>query len=206
MKSDKSDIKILYVACFYVFIFPILDQGHAIPVIIPLIYYLFANNYDNKKMMFLIKYFIVIGYVMTMILVLLNTNIHVGRDYLKYQALPKGINNYLINYDKYLFNIEKDYKVYLIVENSYMIKLYRNQYPNVYDLLNDGNLGSNPNKYIKEMNNDCISKNCIFILDSLYFKQKRYFQYSKDFKDNVINNYTYLETLPSGDRVYVNNK
>ena len=68
-----------------------------------------------------------------------------------------------------------------------------------------GNLGSNEQKYIDNMSKECANKKCMFILDKRYFVKKLYGeQRSETFKKYTINNANYLETLPSGDRVYVN--
>jgi hypothetical protein len=45
----------------------------------------------------------------------------------------------------------------------------------------------------------------MFILDSKFYK-KAYYQGLRNFKDYVEQNSKYLETLPSGDRVYINYK
>lgn len=203
--SNKEDKKILYVAVFFMFVFPILDQGHVVPILIPLAYYLFTNNEKiSKKTIFLTKYFIVIGYIATTILMGFKSEINFHNDYLKYQMIPKNFNYYLEKYDEYLKNISNDNKVYLLVENSYAIKLYRNELPQMFDLINEGNLGSDSNKYIKIMADDCKENKCTFILDNRFFKKKKYFQYLRMFKDYVIDNYNYYETIPSKDRIYRN--
>ena len=203
--SDRKDKKILYVATFFIFAFPILDQGHAVPILIPLSYYLLSKEDINKKLVFFTKYFIIIGYIATTIGMCFKAEFNLKNNYLKYQMIPNGFNYYLENYNKYLDdNIPNGNKLYLLVENSYAIRLYRNEKIGMFDLINDGNLGGKDSKYIELMADDCKENKCVFILDSRFFKNKRYFQYSKEFKDYVVDNYKYYETMPSKDRIYKN--
>ena len=211
----EKNIKLLYIIAFMIMVFPIIDTNHFLISLIPVTYYiLYKNN-------FLPKYIITILITLQIILNITNIKqieILTDNNFLKYNIAYKGINNYLKEYSKYINNLNKN--TYTFITNSYLLKLYNNENPTFYNLINNGNLGKNHKKYIKEIDKNCKNKNCIFILDSKYFiknknNQKnsifKYFvieeknQLIDDFKEYVIKNYTYVETLPTNDRVYKNN-
>jgi hypothetical protein len=91
------------------------------------------------------------------------------------------------------------------MENSYIIKLYRNETLDFYDMIDKGNVGKDETYYVKKMEEECKDKKCMYILDS-YFYKKIYYQGLEVFKDNVEKNNEFLEILPSGDKVYINKK
>ena len=200
--SGKKNIVCYYILVYQIVVFPIVDQGHVVPAIIPIVYYLLLNY--NKKIGFYIKMFTTIGFVMiAIILPIIRCEFNTNNNFLKYQVQSNGLNYYMKNYSNYVDNID-DKKIYLLVENAYIIKLYRNETLDFYDLINDGNFGTMEKELIADMDNDCKNKKCIFILDNRYFKNLRYFQYSKRFKKHVMKKYKYIETMPSKDRVYSN--
>lgn len=202
--KKTKDIKVLYLLAFQVILFPIIDQGHILPALIPVAYYLFLG--ENQKIKFYLQYFTIIGFVVSVILVpILDTTISLKNNFLLFQRVEKDLNFYLENYSSYLEE-NQDKKVYLFLDNAYLIKIYRNENPTFYDLINNGNLGSNEEKYIHWIDEDCKDKECLFILDTGYFEQQEIgIQRSELFKNYVMDRYFYLETLPSGDRVYSNN-
>ena len=135
---------------------------------------------------------------------ILDTTISLKNNFLLFQRVEKDLNFYLENYSNYLEE-NQDKKVYLFLDNAYLIKIYRNENPTFYDLINNGNLGSDEEKYIHWIDEECKNKECLFILDTGYFeKQEIGIQRSDLFKNYVMDRYLYLETLPSGDRVYRN--
>ena len=91
--------------------------------------------------------------------------------------------------------------LYTVAETAKLLKTNPNY---IYDLINKGNLGNNPYKYITSIEKNCKDKTCLFILDSKYFNRKTNSQLSPIFKNFVTKNYQYFETLPSFDRVYKN--
>lgn len=199
----NKDKIILYLLVFQVMVFPIFDQGHILPALIPFTYYIFTKN-KYTKLKFYLSYFIIIGISVNTISNLVLTKVYMNNDYLFLQRVKTETITYLDNYSKYL-DKNKDKKIYLLLDNAYLIKIYRNENPTFYDLINMGNLGSNEQKYIDNMSKECANKKCMFILDKRYFVKKLYGeQRSETFKKYTINNANYLETLPSGDRVYVN--
>ena len=197
----EKDIAILYIILFQIILFPLIDINHMIPAIIPICYYLIYKN--NKNFLIIIGTISVIMFIMLRLFDISNTEIIKDNNYLKYLRTDKGINNYIKKYDKYLNKIDK--KVYLFINEAYMIKIYRNELPDFYDLINNGNLGTKEDKYINKIGKDCRNKKCTFILDHRYFSNTK-MQYSKKFKDYIIKNYYYVETLEHDDKVYTNIK
>ena len=199
-----KDIKYFYVLAFQVIAFPLFDKSHIMIGIIPVIYLILLDN--DKYLSLFIKLFIVIGFVVMMPDNLINTNIELNNNFLKYVRVSKGLNNYLYNYSKYIDSRIDDYDVYIFSNSAYYIKLYRNENPGFYDFILTGNMGSNPNKLIEKLDKKCKKEKCLYILTKEYFLDKipNGDQLSLIYKDYVLENAEYLETLPSDDRVYVN--
>ena len=199
----NKDKIILYLLAFQIILFPIFDQGHVLPVLIPFAYYLFTKN-EYKKLKFYLCYFIIIGILVNTISNLILTTLHTKNDFLFLQRTKTQTIIYLNEYSEYL-NKNNDKKVYLLLDNAYLIKIYRNENPTFYDLINQGNLGSDEEKYIDDIKKECSNNKCMFILDKRYFVKKSYGEQRLEiFKEYVTNNTKYLETLPSNDRVYTN--
>ena len=198
-----KDIKYFYVLAFQSIAFPLIEKAHIMIGIIPLIYLILLSK--DKYISLIVKLFIIIGCSIMIPSNLINTNIELNNNFLKYARIPNALSNYLSNFSKYIDSKNKEYDVYLFL-NAYPIKLYRNENPTFYDFILTGNMGSDPEKYIRQIDKKCKKRKCLFVLDKTYFykKKSKYDQLSYLYKDYVVDNATYYETLPSGDRVYVN--
>ena len=199
-----KDIKILYILGFLIISFPIIESEHLLVGLIPVIYYILKEEY-NTIIYKLILIFIILGLI-TSIISLNKNELIKDNNFLKYNLLTKGINSDLKNYSKYLNSFDDN--TYLFIKNAYILRLYNNKTTSFYDLINKGNLGSDENKYIDKISKNCSSEKCIFILDKVYFDKDKNNngQLSSTFKKYVIENYDYVETIPSGDRLYSNEK
>ena len=199
-----KDIKILYILAFSIIIFPLIEFLHLLVVLIPAIYYILENE-DNRIINRLIHVFIITGYI-TILLGTKTPELVLDNNFLKYNIIETGSNNYTKNYVKYIKKVEG--KVYLFLSDAYVLKLYQNETPTFYDLINKGNLGQDEQTYINQIDKTCQKEKCTFFLDEVYFskKRKKEEQISTTFKDYVIKNYSYVETTPSNDRVYTNQK
>ena len=196
---QTKDTKILYVLSFTVILFPLFEFLHLLVILIPTVYYILENE-NNKIINRLIHVFIIVG----SIAILLNINapeLELNNNFLKYNIVEKETNNYIKNYSKYIQKTEG--KTYLFISNAYVLKLYNNETPTFFDLINKGNLGKSEQGFINEIEKTCKREKCTFILDENYFIEKGD-QMSVNFKNYVIKNYSYLETIPSNDRVYTN--
>lgn len=200
--TNYKEFKILYLLAFQIVVFPILDQGHLMPALLPVIVYILLN--ENQKIKIFVKYFIAIGFIVGVITTGLTTTIMTKNNFLFLQGCPKNLPIYLEEYSKYI-DSKKNRNIYLFNMNAYMIKIYRNENPTFFDLINKGNLGSNEEKYLKLLDEDCRKNKCLFILSNNdYEENNNSNQTSETFKIYVERNAKYLETIPSKDKVYTN--
>ena len=89
--------------------------------------------------------------------------------------------------------------------SAYLIRIYNNQTPSFTDLINEGNLGSNNKKYLDEIDKKCKNEKCSFIVDKILFKKRvKGVQLLESYRDYVVNNYKFVEVMPSKDRLYRN--
>lgn len=199
----KKDKLVLYLLGFLIIGFPILDNTHVLVSAIPVLYYFLLKS-NNKNARLLLKTILI---VCTVCFPFKNMPFHFvsNGSFLKYRHINNyNMNTYLNEMTNYVKEKEKNSDVYLFIENAYLIRLNIGQNPGFYDLINKGNLGNNPYKYITSIEKNCKDKTCLFILDSKYFNRKTNSQLSPIFKNFVTKNYQYFETLPSFDRVYKN--
>lgn len=194
-----KDLKLLYIFAFQVLIFPIIDYDHFIPAIIPISYYVFLTS--SIKLKVLLRFMSIYLLIYLLIVQLISAEFMTENNFLKYKLLDKKLDNYLINYTDYINKI--DGKLYVFIFNQYLLKIYNNEKIDFYDLINEGNFGLHKDELLTKLSDDCTNKKCYFILDKQYFLKKDV-QMSGNFKEYVLNNATYVETLPSGDRLYVN--
>ena len=199
-----KDSKILYILSFLIIVFPLIENIHLCVGLIPIVYYILKEEY-NTNIYKLMIVFIVFGLISATIPIN-NLEIVLDNNFYKYNSLEKGVSQSIENYSDYIKKI--DGNVYIFIANAYSIKLIDNQTTTFYDLINKGNLGKNENKYIDLISEKCKKEKCTFILDKKYFQKPKIdgWQMSTTFKDYVIENYNYVETIPSGDRLYNNEK
>ena len=199
-----KDTKILYVYASLIILFPLVEINHLLTVILILSYYILLKE-KNILILSIGKIIVTIYLISIIINQLNNIEIITSGNHIKYNTEKKDINKNLKSYSKYI----NKKNIYLFIDNAYLVKIYNNQEPTFYDLLNKGNLGRNEKEYITKIDKKCKKEECTFILDAEYFDKKSYgygWQYIIDFKDYVVNNYKYIETLPTKDKVYTNKK
>ena len=200
--TNYKEFKILYLLAFQIVVFPILDQGHLMPALLPVVVYILLKK--KKKTKIFVKYFIAIGFIVGVITTGFTTTIMTKNNFLFLQGCPKNLPIYLEEYSKYI-DSKKNRNIYLFNMNAYMIKIYRNENPTFFDLINKGNLGSNEEKYLKLLDEDCRKNKCLFLLSNNdYEENNNSNQTSETFKIYVEKNAKYLETIPSKDKVYIN--
>lgn len=197
-----KDKKISYLLAFQVIAFPVVDFYHVLVGMIPVLYYFLLYD-NNRNLTLLIKTILSISLLFQTIIAVNGYHI-MHSNFSKYRYASKNIDIYMDNFSSYVLEKEKNYDVYLFIDNAYLIRLTLNQNPHFYDLINSGNLGSDLNRYTNDMIENCKDKHCLFVLDKMYFYDEMASQLHPLFKDVVVDNYTYFETLPSGDVVYKN--
>ena len=199
-----KDIKIIYLLAFQTVLIPIIDVHHVLISLIPIYYYYFTTN-ENLKYNYIIKLMTIIYYIILTGLSIFLSSMIIKDNYLKYMFASEGFMNTMDNFSSYI-DEHDEYKIYLLTVEAYSIKLYRNEKMGFYDLINTGNLGSNEKKYVDMMAKDCSNKKCLFIMEASWFDNTKYYQCSEIFKEYILENYYYVETLPIGERVYSNEK
>ena len=185
-----KDISYIYLFCFQFLVFPILDFYHFYVAIIPVIYYiLITKNININLILILISLPISILYFGIR---LNDINIQNNGIY-KYTNVPKFGINYMKNV-KSFFIKNKEKRVFIFTSNAYVTKIYMNQKLDKYDLINKGNMGKDENKYIREIDNICKTKKCIFIINKKEFNKNS--QLNPIIKQYVLKNYKYCGSEP----------
>ena len=200
---DTKDNKLLYILTFSTIIFPLFEPVHFSFIIVPLSYYILLKE-KNEIVYKSLYIFIIFAVIANLISIdYLNTKIIKKNNSFKYLRIEKNTINYMEKYTYYINNIEGN--VYLFTGSAYLIRIYNNQTPSFTDLINEGNLGSNNKKYLDEIDKKCKNEKCSFIVDEVLFKKRvKGVQLLKSYRDYVVNNYKFVEVIPSKDRLYRN--
>ena len=181
---------------FQIIVFPIVDYFHFVIGFIPIVYYLLVK-YNDKRLFNLY----VVASVVTFF-ILLNCGIMFEDDtylYLEHYDVSnfmKGRSNFSIT-KFYISDIEKtmdyydNYKVYILSNYSYLIKLNLEIPINKYDIINYGNMGyDGSNRYIREMDDYCSNRKCIFFINGSEIVNSDKIQTDQRILNYVLNNYT----------------
>ena len=203
IKHKKNNI--LYAIAFMSICVPMLEEVHFIPNIC---FFLFTIlQYINYKQ-FLTKYLVIYSLLFLILMSLLkykiedNNTIYGKTNYLYSKSnylLGKNVGpsetiDVLETTSEKLNKIEKDYdKVYYFTGlMGYMIRLYRNEQIDKFDMILDGNMGHNgAKKYIKEIDDYCKDHKCLFLLTE--YKDLKNDQLNHDIIDYVKKNYKFKE-------------
>ena len=158
---------ILYGLAFMSLCVPIFEEIHTLPSII--VFLLIIFQYINIKK-YMIKY---ITFYMCSILIFclsfssikvsLNKNYLYGRNVWNNNHIK-----YIEEFSNDLNDLEKEYDRIFIFNGfrTYLIKLYRNERIDKYDMILNGNMGYNgTQKYIKEIDDYCKKHKCLFMED-----------------------------------------
>ena len=198
----KRDIKILYIIAFMTVLFPLIERNHFLIAIVPMVYYVVKEEYKTitYKVMILFNIF---GLISTLFL-LPRTELIIEKNPYMFTLLDKGVITTIKNYINYTDKIEGN--VYSFKTDAYNYKIYNNKTTSFYDLINRGNLGKNPEKYLEKLDKKCQKEKCSFIVDAVFFEEKKLegIQLMDSYKEYVVENYDYIETLPTGDKLYSN--
>ena len=169
IKDKFKNRELIYILLFQVLVFPIVDYSHFVLGFCPVVYYIFERNKS-----------ILLGYLFFILIFSFFIAFYCSKNYRSYNLLGnyksdsyldgrniplyfetdfKLIEEYL---DKY-----SDYRLYLLNSEAYLVKLELGLNIDKYDLINNGNMGYNGSyKYIKEIDEYCSNKKCIFVVDS----------------------------------------
>lgn len=191
----KKDKYLCYILCFQIITFPIVDYFHFIISFIPVVYILLKKITNNH---FFVLYSVT--FTITFFL-LLNYSIIVGdknyqflehysvNNFMKERVTYKVTASYVKQIDSFL-NEYKEYKPYILGNFSYLIKLNNDLKINKYDIINNGNMGYHgSDKYIKEIEEDCKEKKCVFVISDEEITTKRTIQTNREILKYVNKNY-----------------
>lgn len=180
-KFRSRDKRILFVLFFQMMSYPIFDDKHIFLPLIPYFYLLYDYSFSLKQYWFLV---VLIGYSFAFFPYQLK-NIHMSSDIF----FMRNDNNINFLFFQNISNKQKQYDYIFIGDwYGYAYKLYYNIPINQYDFLLSGNAGYHGvQKRIKEIDNLCKEKLCLFVI-----RNKEFIQW-KEFNAYVKNNYQYID-------------
>ena len=188
-----KNVKDLYILGSFIIIFPIIDYNHISYCIVLFIYFMVDKDLKNY-LSFFIKSIVVVMFACTYSYMLVDEKVFVtDNSFYKYRI----INKYDYDMSKYYNNFIKthDGDIYTFGYSSYKVKLSNNIHPGFYDLINNGNMGTESNKYTEDLINNCDNKECYFLFDYSMFpiKINRYSQANTKYRDLIEDKYEFLE-------------
>ena len=202
-------VDILYGIAYQTIAFPMFDLFHTNMAVIALLFIVLDINSKRLKT----RYVILIALVLLSLFVLNNSNsnnnssnnkIFTDNNYLFARKYDKNlmviINETSRIIDKY--NDQYD-KIFSLIRYSYMVKLYRGDKLEKFDMTLNGNMGyKGYEKYIQEIDDYCKTKKCLLIIEpspAHVFLQKNY-----EIIDYVQQNYYLIESNGLGYGIYTN--
>ncbi len=169
MKSHFKDRKLFYVLMYQIIAFPICDDYHFMIAFMAVLYWILVNV-DIKSIKLKYYFLIILFGTMSWNYVFYNYGeFHFYSDkksYLYGRYIPLYVEDSITAISDYM-NKEKDNydNVYLLTQNSYVIKMNTDYQINKFDLINNGNMGYRGRfKYIKELKKNCEESSCMFIV------------------------------------------
>ena len=165
IKGDiKKNKELIYILCFQIISFPILNIVHVGLGIIPLFPYIFER--DNFYLKVLSGYFYV--QLLMVFIMTFSFNLHMNNDHnlLNGRVFNNDYDTQINMLNNTINSNYNEYEKYYFTTYAYLIKLMDNKDINKYDLTNNGNMGYNGDeKYINEVNEICKDTKCLFVLD-----------------------------------------
>ena len=186
-KKDK-DIKLLYILFFQIMSYPIFNTIHIIFSLIPIIFYIILKT-DNKIYLKYRKFITIL--LISPILATIFENVFIDMEYGTNALKYKLIETKYINDSKLIKENIKDLNnTYFIMYEAYYNKLLLGLKINKYDVMLNGNLGYNGDKFtIKYF--DSLQKNTKFII----YKDYEGGQAPKEVYYHIKNNYKLVSSF-----------
>lgn len=163
--AKNKNIQTLYVLCFQIICYPLFDRYHVFLGFIPVLTLFLSNIKLNKKIIATAFYlFIIVLFSYNIYLIKNGTYEYPNNTKIyKYRLTNKILINNIIEVSKYIKKIDNN--LFIINQNSYLLKLEAGLEINKYDLLNNGNLGKNgEDKIINEIDTICTKEQCTFLM------------------------------------------
>ena len=171
----NKNIQTLYTLCFQIICYPLFDKYHVFLGFVPVLALFLSNIKLNKKIITITFYLFITGIFSYNIYLIKNGTYEYPNDtkVYKYRIIDQTLLYNIKEISKYIKSIDNN--LFIINQNSYILKLEADIPINKYDLLNNGNLGKNgEDRIIKEISNICIKEQCIFLI------------YDKEINNNTI--------------------
>lgn len=198
-----KDIKLIYLLCFQIVAYPIIDPYHVMIPFIPTFSDFLKNLKLNKKIIQIaFAIFMTIIFFNSIYLCMINKYMYPNETTVyKYRKMNNNVNDSLKEIKEYLS--KKNDKIFIIDMYAYMIKLETSMTINKYDLLNDGNLGKNGEiKIINDIKETCQKEKCTFLLNEREI-ENRISQYNQKIIKFISQEYKKVDNI-KGISVYQN--
>ncbi len=169
LKSKFLDKRVFYLLMFQIVTVPIMDDYHFMIGFMPVYLYI-LDHICMKDYRF--KYYVIIAFFSFGFWNYMAngySNIYLYQDkksYLYGRYIPEYIEKNITDISEYMESIKDDFDyVFLLTQNSYMVKLNTSYSINKFDLINNGNMGyRGSEKYIQELKDQCERKKCLFMI------------------------------------------
>ena len=193
-KEKFRNKKYLFILMFQINSYPIFDAGHFVVCLLPVVYCI-VENFDIMKLRLYYRFllmsvvWLIFLFFVFKTIFMLDYNIDLNKEKFWYlrnnnggwygiEKESKVIKDYVYQYDNF----------FIIGVSSYTIKLYNDMPIGRYDLLSNGNLGYHGDiKIIKEIDQICRDKTCVFFVEEQKFE--KYSQFNEKIYDYVLNNF-----------------
>lgn len=157
-KSKFQDKEAFYILMFQIMTVPIFDQGHFFVAFFPFFYYFLKEQtkfllYGTSS--FFVFFFCICYYALVF------GHVHMEKDLLFLKA-PDEVVSYLREvYDYFDGDLSH---VYANSEFSYLLKLYYQEPIGPYDLLMNGNMGTQKEEMFSSLQKHCQEETCYFLI------------------------------------------
>lgn len=199
----SRDVIIIYILCFQVMCFPLIEPYHFSISFIPVVYYILTND-CSKYIKLIVKLVSIIFLTLNILLFIYDYGIYLSNiDHIKFRAVSYNFDNRINDDLNYIF-FNSDKRIFNFSSTAYLYKIITNQRIDKFDLINKGNMGSDENKYNLDIENICNNQKCLFIVDELSFSSK-YSQFNDAIYNFIIDNYDMCDSLYNY-KIYCNYK
>ena len=195
--KKEKDINYLYLLFFQAINYPLVELYHFIIGIIPIFYYLLVKG--NIYIKYLLSIFIIFIILLYKIVYQFNLS---GINIYKYKNVGNNVDNQVEEIDKFI-NANSSSRIFIFSNFSYYVKIAMNKKLDKFDLINKGNMGSNEEKYLKDIEKICRTKKCIFIINEEEY-EKHGSQLNPIIKKYILENYKYNGKITSKYSFYCN--
>lgn len=194
IKGEFRDRKVFFILAFQINAYPIFDAQHFVMVFIPVLYY-FLSGVDFSllrpyyRWLLLFVMYTIFGIYAFKIVFFFPYGVSFNRDTFWYLRNNTGTEDVILKESKVILEYVPNYNEdFFIMGNAYVMRLYNNMDIGRYDLLLNGNMGYHGDiRVIREIDEICKKKSCVFFVEKQEFK--KFSQFSEKIYDYVLNHY-----------------